>query len=292
MPFSIKPRPSIIDGHDQVTSTSASKYSLAYLASSYDSDEDSDSTQPSSNPSAVRQVRIRYSTYLAVCFQPAVPTTMLQPSTATPNAVHHSDGNALVVQQTDRSLDSSSLKFLKIVASQATHSSSSIKMLSTGDGLSSALRVPTKIQLTKAPVVSSASDEHSAPRRLSSASLSPIEPNADDQRSTLADYPPTPPPPVTDPSHSKLHTSMRTEHEDQKNGILPNDSKGMKRTRREKIDFSFLRTGHVFYLTCESLSRIRCPSLLAESRCVDRTLTDFIRFFLHRFQRGRCLSKQ
>ena len=233
MPFSVKPRTSIIDGHDQVTSSVASRHSLANLASSYDSDEDSDSTEPISNPTPVRHERIRYSTCRSVCFQPVALTTMVTPSTVTANAVLHPDANALVLQQADRTLNSPSLKFLKIVATQATHSSPSIKMLSTGDGLSSALRVPTKIQLTKAPVVSSTPDEHSAPRSLSSASLPPIESNAGDPRSSLADYPPTPPPPVTDHSHSKSHTSARTEHEDQPNGSLSNDNRGMQRTRRE-----------------------------------------------------------
>jgi hypothetical protein len=88
--------------------------------------------------------------------------------------------NNVIIQQTDGKSNIEP-KLVKLVVPQSINSSSSIKMLSNGDGLSSALRIPTKIQLTK--------------------TLSSTE-----KQQSVVDYPLTPPPPIIDNSHKSDET--------------------------------------------------------------------------------------
>lgn len=124
----------------------------------------------------------------------------------------------VIIQQIDSNLQThASTKLVKLVVPQST---SSIKMLSSGDGLASALRVPTKIQLTKTLFVSSTkTDTISSTMNQDQSILLPLiaangfEDLADKQ--AMVDYhsstalPPTPPPPVIDDRNSNI-----PEHED------------------------------------------------------------------------------
>jgi hypothetical protein len=67
-------------------------------------------------------------------------------------------------------------------------------MLSNGDGLSSALRIPTKIQLTKTLSVSSAQNENNSFLNSTSSSMTDIT----EKPQTALDYPLTPPPIIID----------------------------------------------------------------------------------------------
>lgn len=117
----------------------------------------------------------------------------------------------------------SSRKLVKLVVPQSTtSSSSSIKMLSSGDGLASALRVPTKIQLTKTLFVSSTKTEINSSLISSTnqeqLTFSPSSTTLLDipidltekqqQQRSVDDYhsstrlPPTPPPPIIDNTNS------------------------------------------------------------------------------------------
>jgi hypothetical protein len=150
----------------------------------------------------------------------------------------------VIIQQTDGTLNpNSSTKLVKLVVPPSTATaSSSIKMLSSGDSLASALRVPAKIQLTKPLFVSSGKTNKSCSSLISSITtqqqftLSPSsltttlldipidmtdkqESNNDYQSSTT--LPPTPPPPVIDNTNSNIrnvlsHTSISQLEEQQK----------------------------------------------------------------------------
>jgi hypothetical protein len=116
----------------------------------------------------------------------------------------------------------SSTKLVKLVVPQSTTTtSSSIKMLSSGDGLASALRVPTKIQLTKTLFVSSTkndknssliSSNHSEQLTFSPTSTTLLDVPIDitEKQQSVVDYhssttlPPTPPPPVIDNANSNV----------------------------------------------------------------------------------------
>ncbi|UJR33760.1 hypothetical protein I4U23_021187 [Adineta vaga] len=132
----------------------------------------------------------------------------------------------VIIQQLDGNLNSnSSTKLVKLVVPQATNSSS-IKMLSSGDGLASALRIPTKIQLTKTLFVSSAKTEKSSSvisstslrhnQLILSSSLATNLLDITDNQSSMTDYhssttlPPTPPPPVIDNTNSNLRNVSNT----------------------------------------------------------------------------------
>ena len=151
--------------------------------------------------------------------------------------------NNVIIQQSDGIINpNNSAKLVKLVAPPSNYLSpaSSIKMLSSGDGLASALRVPTKIQLTKPPFVPPAHREKSSSfiSTVSSHSinqeqstLSPLSTTLLDipvdmtgkqqqqqqqraqQQQAVADYhpstalPPTPPPPIIDQTHVHLRTA-------------------------------------------------------------------------------------
>lgn len=142
--------------------------------------------------------------------------------------------NSVIIQQIDGNSNiTSSTRLLTLVVPQSNNvlsssavTSSSIKMLSHGDGFASALRVPTKIQLTKtsyassqhgdknSSVISSLSNLsiHQEQTSLSSNSNAlidiPIE-TTERQQPVMIDYPssttlpPTPPPPVLDQANSR-----------------------------------------------------------------------------------------
>jgi len=136
----------------------------------------------------------------------------------------------------------SSTKLVKLVVPQstaATTSSSSIKMLSSGDGLASALRVPTKIQLTKTLFVSSTKNDknsslissiHQEQLTFSPSSTTLLDIPIDitekqqQEQQSVVDYhsstrlPPTPPPPVIDNTNSNVRKTNNQE-EEEKNQI-------------------------------------------------------------------------
>jgi hypothetical protein len=114
----------------------------------------------------------------------------------------------VIIQQIDGNSNNST-KLVKVVGSQSTIASSSIKMLSSGDGgVASALRVPTKIQLTKTLFVSSAKPVDQNSSLISSTSNQSIneESNVDYHSSTA--LPPTPPPPVIDNNARTTNTEQ------------------------------------------------------------------------------------
>lgn len=154
----------------------------------------------------------------------------------------------VIIQQYDANINSnSSAKLVKLVVPQTTNSlSPSIKMLSSGDGLASALRIPTKIQLTKPLLVSSSRTEKSSSlissthihqdQLILSPSSSANLLDVPDQQSVLGEYhsptalPLTPPPPVIDNTNSNLRnvsdtsrkksnktSTMNTKGKDQRN---------------------------------------------------------------------------
>ncbi len=110
-----------------------------------------------------------------------------------------------------RSNNNSSTKLLKLVVPKSTNCSSSIKMLTNGDGLSSALRIPTKIQLTKTLSSSSLTQNENNSLLISTSNLSINQEQLNNQfssmdiiekqQSVVVDYPLTPPPPIIDNSH-------------------------------------------------------------------------------------------
>ncbi|UJR13519.1 hypothetical protein I4U23_000533 [Adineta vaga] len=106
--------------------------------------------------------------------------TPLMTSADTTTKSSRSDNN-VIIQQTD-SKSNTSTKFVKLLVPQ------SIKMLSNAGGLSSALRIPTKIQLTKTLPISSIQNEDQ-----SSVLSSTIVIRSEQQ--SVVDYPLTPPPP-------------------------------------------------------------------------------------------------
>jgi hypothetical protein len=163
----------------------------------------------------------------------------------------------VIIQQFDGNINPNpSTKLVKLVVPKSTSSSSSsIKMLSNGDGLASALRIPTKIQLTKTLLVSTAKT-HKTSSLISSTSihqeqliLSPllstnlldIPIDITENQQSIIDYhssttlPPTPPPPVIDNTHLNLrnalsHTSNNQQQEQQTiKEISTMNSKGTKK---------------------------------------------------------------
>ncbi|CAF0777524.1 unnamed protein product [Adineta steineri] len=133
----------------------------------------------------------------------------------------------VIIQQSDGNINSNpSTKLVKLVVPQTTtiSSSSSIKMLSSGDGLASALRIPAKIQLTKTLFVSSVKNDETS-SLISSANLLDIQ----DNTPTL---PPTPPPPVIDNTNSNIRNvlSHHTSNNQQQkiNEITTIDSKAIE----------------------------------------------------------------
>jgi hypothetical protein len=148
----------------------------------------------------------------------------------------------VIVQQFDGNINP---KLVKLVVPQSTNSSSSIKMLSSGDGLASALRVPTKIQLTKTSLVSSIQNEKIS-SLISSTSINqeqstssfdiPIDMTEKQQSGT--DYhssttlPLTPPPPVIDNTNPNVLSRSSNQQEEQEkiNDISTINTKGMRKT--------------------------------------------------------------
>lgn len=146
----------------------------------------------------------------------------------------------------------SSTKLVKLVVPQSTStpspSSSSIKMLSSGDGLASALRVPTKIQLTKpllvsstkmeknlSPLISSTNQEQLAFSPSSASLLDiPIDLTEKQQQQSVGDYhsssalPLTPPPPIIDNTNSNNQQNTSTNNNNNNNDNNDNNqSKSM-----------------------------------------------------------------
>jgi hypothetical protein len=140
----------------------------------------------------------------------------------------------VIIQQIDGNLNSnSSTKLVKLVVPQST--TPSIKMLSSGDGFASALRVPTKIQLTKTLILSSTKNDKNS--SLISSTLNreqlthspssntlpdvPID-MTEKQQQSVVDYqpsttlPPTPPPPVIDNINSNVRTTNNQQKEQEK----------------------------------------------------------------------------
>ena len=107
----------------------------------------------------------------------------------------------VIVQQVDANLTAAkSARVVKLMVPSLTNLlSPSIKMLSNADGLASALRVPTKIQLTK---TSSTSVETPARETSEQQQTEPVV----EYHPSIAALPPTPPPPVID------HTSTNGHH--------------------------------------------------------------------------------
>ncbi|CAF1176380.1 unnamed protein product [Adineta ricciae] len=133
--------------------------SKSTLVSSYDSDEEPD------------KIKGNF---------PQISPTIVTPLITSSDFIAKSSrsDNNIIIQQTDVRSNSST-RLMKLTVPQ------SIKMLSNTDGLSSALRIPTKIQLTKPlPMISTQNDQQSTT-------------TAAKQRSTV-DYPLTPPPPVVE----------------------------------------------------------------------------------------------
>jgi hypothetical protein len=122
--------------------------------------------------------------------------------------------NNVIIQQTDGKTNIEP-KLVKLVVPQSINSSSSIKMLSNGDGLSSALRIPTKIQLTKKLAASTLSinqeqlNEQQQQQILSSTTVDITE-----KQRSVVDYPPTPPPPVVDNRNLNVHILNKPNEQD------------------------------------------------------------------------------
>lgn len=158
--------------------------------------------------------------------------------------------NNVIIQTMDGSLankSNTSTKLVKLVVPQSTNSSSSIKMLSNCDGLSSALRIPTKIQLTKTLSISSTFNENnsfliSKPNLLLNqkqfndqheAVTSPIIDIKESQQQSTVDYPPTPPPPIVDHRNSNSHTPNKINERDRSNEATTMNSKGILNSIRD-----------------------------------------------------------
>ncbi|CAF3317736.1 unnamed protein product [Rotaria socialis] len=165
-----------------------------------------------------------------------IPSSVMTIVTATDLSKKSARTESVIIQQHDGNIHpNSSTKLVKVVVPQAAISPSipPIKMLSSGDGLASALRIPTKIQLTKPLFVSSTKNDktsslfsststHSINHRqqtlLHSSSTSSLDIPIDmreKQQQTVVDYhssttlPPTPPPPVIDNNNnSNVRTGL------------------------------------------------------------------------------------
>jgi hypothetical protein len=116
--------------------------------------------------------------------------------------------NNVIIQQTDGKSNIEP-KLVKLVVPQSINSSSSIKMLSNGDGLSSALRIPTKIQLTKTLSASSLSINQEQQQILPSTTV-----DIQEKQRSVVDYPPTPPPPVVDNRNLNVHMLNKPNEQD------------------------------------------------------------------------------
>ena len=185
--------------------------------------------------------------------------------------------NNVIIQQADGTINpNNSAKLVKLVAPPLNYSSpaSSIKMLSSGDGLASALRVPTKIQLTKPLFVSPAHNKEKSSSLISTVSshsinqeqstLSPSsmatlldipldmtekqqqQQQQQHQQKSAVDYhpsttlPPTPPPPIVDQTHANIrvaysHLSHGINRQEQPKTV--NTSTHSQGKRRKKINF-------------------------------------------------------
>jgi len=120
--------------------------------------------------------------------------------------------NNVIIQQTDGKSNIEP-KLVKLVVPQSINSSSSIKMLSNGDGLSSALRIPTKIQLTKTLAASTLSINQEQLNEQQQILPSTTVDITEKQRSVV-DYPPTPPPPVVDNRNLNVHMLNKPNEQD------------------------------------------------------------------------------
>jgi len=121
--------------------------------------------------------------------------------------------NNVIIQQTDGKSNIEP-KLVKLVVPQSINSSSSIKMLSNGDGLSSALRIPTKIQLTKTLSASSLSINQEQLNEQQQQILSSTTVNITEKQRSVVDYPPTPPPPVVDNRNLNVHMLNKPNEQD------------------------------------------------------------------------------
>ena len=141
-------------------------------------------------------------------FQATKPNSMFVSSTASKK------DNVIIQQLTKpRSQSNSSTKLVKLVAPQST---SSIKMLSSDGGFTSALRIPTRIQLTKTLHSSSIKTDI-----INQEQMNHFE-NLQDNQQTVAEYhsstatlPPTPPPPVIDSTNANIEISEQQTQDQQ-----------------------------------------------------------------------------
>ncbi|CAF3341930.1 unnamed protein product [Rotaria sp. Silwood1] len=218
-----------------------------HALTNYDSDDEFERTKQISNKTLTKSTHV------------VIPSSVMTIVTTPDLSKKSTRTDNVIIQQFDGNINSnSSTKLVKLVVPQSTiSSSSSIKMLSSGDGLASALRIPTKIQLTKTLYVpstkndkttslSSSTSTHSINHEqqpfLPSSSISttlldiPIDmtekqPPQQQQQSDV-DYhssttlPPTPPPPVIDNNNSNVrnvlsHTSNKHKEEQEKNNEIP-----------------------------------------------------------------------
>ncbi|CAF1021901.1 unnamed protein product [Adineta steineri] len=138
------------------------------LVPSYDSDEELDKTKQNSNK------------ILPMVVTPIITSSNLAKQTL------RSDNNSVIIQQANGKSNLSA-KIFKVVVPQA------IKMLTNGDGLSSALRIPTKIQLTKtsSPIFAINQEQLNDQHQILSATTIDIR----EKQQSVVDYPLTPPPP-------------------------------------------------------------------------------------------------
>jgi hypothetical protein len=118
--------------------------------------------------------------------------------------------NNVIIQQIDENPNMST-KLLKLV----TNSSSSIKMLSYGDSLSSALRIPTRIHLTKTSSTVLINQEQSSSTK-----------DLVEKKSSVVDYPLTPPPPIADNKNSDSHVLNKTDEHERVKENSTNNIKG------------------------------------------------------------------
>ena len=124
----------------------------------------------------------------------------------------------VIIQQVDGNINANCptklVKLLVPSSKTSSSSSSSIKMLSRGDGLASALRTPTKIQLTK-PLLTSSSKNNETSILSTSTSLLDIPAELNEKQlqsvgpsQSSNTLPPTPPPPVIDHMHRNVRTAL------------------------------------------------------------------------------------
>jgi hypothetical protein len=144
----------------------------------------------------------------------------------------------VIIQQFDGNSNNST-KVVKLVVPQ---SSSSIKMLSSNDGLASALRVPTKIQLTKTLLLSSTKTEQNS-LSITSNNLLDIPNDITKQEQSVVDeyhssttLPPTPPPPIID---NNTNSSVQ-KHEEKTKKISTINIKGKSHNNANKNDSCLL----------------------------------------------------